>query len=137
VAFYRGKVNLVGNISKNIKVLLMNAALMRDESEHLERLLPHLNVFLKLHSSRVNKELVKQSGRYNMLKVMIMITEGLTVENILKSGYMSSIRAASIVLNLIQDKIAAPVDDLLLNEAGQGKSMPMATLIEAIENVEI
>ena len=137
VAFYGGKANLVGNISKDIKALLMNAALMRDESEHLERLLPGLNVVLRLHSSRVKKDLLKQCGKFNMLRIMTMITEGLTVENILKSGYMSSIRAGSIVSNLIQEKIASPVDDRFADEAVEEKIMPMETWINAIENAEI
>ena len=110
VAFYNGRVNLVGNISKSTKALLMDSAIMRDETDELKKLLPDLNVVLTLHSSRVNKELLIKSGKFNMLQIMTMIVERATVEKILTSGYMSSIRAGSIVLKLIEEKIVSSGD---------------------------
>ena len=90
--------------SSNTSILLQGSRMV-EEYQSLLQMLPDLNVSVKLTTSKIPVEIKKNVDNQLVLKIFSLIHKKSSVRNILKSGDMSPIRAASILLNLLKTGI--------------------------------
>jgi CheY-like chemotaxis protein len=82
--------------------ILLQGSRMLDEYQNLHRLLPDLNLCVKPITNKIPVEIKKNTDNKFILKIFSLIHKKSSVTNILNSGDMSPIRAASILFNLLR-----------------------------------
>jgi CheY-like chemotaxis protein len=89
-------------IKKSNSSIFLKGSRMVEEYQGLPKLLPDLNVIVKLATNKISAEIKKNTDDQQVLKICSLIDKKYPVGKILHSGGMSPIRAASIVSDLLK-----------------------------------
>jgi DNA-binding response OmpR family regulator len=118
--------------------ILMQGSRMVEEYQDLLQAIPDLNVTVKLTSNKIPMEIKKQIDNQLLLKIFYHIHKKSSVKTILKSGDMSPIRAASILLNLFKKGVLEIINhkiNTIENDQGFQAVIDQA-LIKTMSNIE-
>lgn len=92
------------SITSSNTSLILKGSQMLDHYKELLLLIPDLNLTLELNGTKVIDETGENDFDQRTALIISQIQEGLRVQDILDSGSMSPIRAASILLKLLKRK---------------------------------
>jgi len=123
----------------NMAALLQGSRLI-DEAKGLYSRLPDLEVRLRILSNAPLPEVEDRFGKERVQNIMRMIDKRSTVSDILKNGKMSRPRAAAIVNEMLNTKVAGLVDEKTESEKKVRKAGPELMieewLLKVLRNVE-
>ncbi len=112
----------------NMAALLQGSRLI-DESKSLYRMLPNLDVRLKVKTDEIPDKVKDRAGEEKIDKIYSLINKHPTARQIINSGEMSRPRAASILADLISS-------DLVEIESAKSKEKIEETEPKSIINIE-
>jgi DNA-binding response OmpR family regulator len=110
--FFNKTINVSPLIKTSNTSLLMQGSRMVEDYQDLLQAIPDLNVSVKLTSNKIPIEIKKQIDNQLMLKIFYHIQKKSSVKTILNSGYMSPIRAASILLTLLKKGVLEIINQI-------------------------
>lgn len=113
----------------NMAALLQGSRLI-DESKSLYRILPNLDVLLKVNSDEISDKVKDRAGEERINKLFSLIDKHLTARQIINSGDMSRPRSASILADLIGSEIVTIEKEKSGKEQKAGEDSKSALNIE-------
>jgi DNA-binding response OmpR family regulator len=126
-------------IKRSNSSIFLKGSRMVEEYEGLHKLLPDLNVIVKLAANKVFAEIKKNTDNQLVLKIFSLIDKKYPVGSILHSGDMSPIRAASILSDLLKRGCLEIMDDKSNGTENDSTTFPVNInkgLINIMSNIE-
>jgi DNA-binding response OmpR family regulator len=137
--FFSKTIHASSLIKNSNTSILMQGSRMVEEYQDLLQAIPDLNVSIKLTSNKIPMEIKKQIDNQLMLKIFYHIHKKSSVKTILKSGDMSPIRAASILLTLFKNGVLEIINHEINNIEKDAKGFQALidqALIKIMSNIE-